>query len=133
MKEFIDKLIERLKEKLLEYINKANNEMIENGHTLDFENFLGHKEAYENVLYDIVKELVEEYKGGWIPCSVELPKEQGWYLAHVKHRLNGLVTIEKVIWKKCKYGSWKFYRKGNDCEVIAWMPLPAPYTEGEKP
>lgn len=64
---------------------------------------------------------------GWIPCSVALPKEQGWYLAHVKHCLNGIVSIEKVLWKKCKYGSWKWYRKGNDTMVIAWMPLPEPY------
>lgn len=60
MKEFVDKLNKKLKEKLLEYINKANDEMIENGHTLDFENFLGHKEAYEEVLYDIVNEIVNE-------------------------------------------------------------------------
>lgn len=63
----------------------------------------------------------------WIPCSERLPEEQGWYLAHVKHTLNGLVTIEKVLWKKSKYCSLKFYRKGNDCEVVAWMPLPEPY------
>lgn len=61
MKEFIEKLKSKLKEKLLEYINKANDEMTENGHTLDFENFLGHKKAYENVLYEIVNQLAEEY------------------------------------------------------------------------
>lgn len=71
-----------------------------------------------------VKELKRQR---WIPCRDELPKVDGWYLAHVKHCLNGFVTIEKVLWKSCKNGGHRFYRKGNDCVVVAWMPLPEPY------
>ena len=72
-------LIERLKEKLLEYINKANDEMIDNGHTLDFENFFGQKIAYENTI-EIVKDLAEEHNNDF--CEWEI---DGVYL-HSPHK-----------------------------------------------
>ena len=56
---------------------------------------------------------------GWIPCSERLPKKKTWVLVT---RKSGVVDIEELSAKGwiCKID-----------EVIAWMPLPAPYTEGE--
>lgn len=51
----MERIVERLKNELLESINKANDEMIDNGHTLDFEHYFGEKESYEKAI-EIVKE-----------------------------------------------------------------------------
>ena len=67
------------------------------------------------------------YNGGWIPCSEDTPKIAGWYLAHVQHERKDFITIEKCVWKQIKNGRWRWYRIGNGCEVVAWMPLPEPY------
>lgn len=64
---------------------------------------------------------------GWIPCSENTPKIAGWYLAHVQHERKDFITIEKVLCKQIKNGRWRWYRIGNGCEVVAWMPLPEPY------
>lgn len=145
MKQFIEKLIARLKEKLLEYINKANDEMIENGHTLDFENCLGHKEAYENVLYEIVNELAEEYNNGWISCEERLPEEDG--KRYLVQQTNGIITdlrFAKDAYKVDKYDFAEYKGKKKalfydydseygfiEIECEAWMPLPSPYKKGE--
>lgn len=72
----------------------------------------------------------------WIPCSERLPNEYGNYLA----------TMDDGDVQECTYSPEKntpFMRGGwSTCEadgivyldiaeVIAWMPLPEPYKEGE--
>ena len=104
MKEFIDKLISRLEEKEVQAYAK-----MDGGVTY---------QAYRNAI-EIVIELAEEYKVGWIACSERLPKKKTWVLAT---RKSGVVDIEMLSAK-----GWIT----NIDEVIAWMPLPAPYTEGE--
>ena len=52
----MQEIVEKIKEKLLQSINNANDESIENGHTLDFEHYFGEKEAYEDTLL-LVKEV----------------------------------------------------------------------------
>ena len=99
MKNFIDKLIERLKK-------------------------LPHaKEDMWIWLIDAevtIRELAEEYKSDWIPCSERLPEVNGWYL----------VTNELGVVQQQHWGA-SHWEKLRDDAVIAWMPLPAPYTEGE--
>lgn len=67
--------------------------------------------------------MLEEFKrisnNDWIPCSERLPKKKTWVLVT---RKTGVVDIEML--------STKGWISKID-EVIAWMPLPAPYTEGE--
>ena len=73
----------------------------------------------------------------WIPCSKDLPKENGEYL----------VTLENGIVKKLGYSTTQrtTYPKGfyyvkdgiswrqTQNPVVAWMPLPEPYkAESEK-
>ena len=74
----------------------------------------------------LVKEVAEEYNGGWIPCSVGLPKEK-----------DGIVLIccedGNVMTGKHSEFSDTWY-KGNiyavgGSNVIAWQPLPEPYKE----
>lgn len=63
MKEFINKLIERLEECQERYEDVAFAEMNENGQTLDFEYAHGKKDGVSEAI-DIVNQLAEEYK----PC-----------------------------------------------------------------
>ena len=77
----------------------------------------------------IVQEVAEEYKDGWIPCSERLPEEYGEY----------------IVWwtdiTKSKYYEIVEYEPSNGWigdipqsvegkySVIAWQPLPEPYKE----
>ena len=104
MKEFIDKLIERLEELKTDAIDK-------------WDGGASHR-AYSKSI-EIVNELAEEYKGGWISVNERLPKKKTWVLVT---RKSGVVDIEML-----STNGWI----SKIDEVIAWMPLPAPYTEGE--
>jgi hypothetical protein len=80
-------------------------------------------------LEEIINELAEEYKGGWIPCSERLPEKNGYYLVTQKrysldtHRL---IRIE-TDYVRFENGEWG---RANYFEITAWQPLPAPYKEG---
>ena len=124
MKEFIEKLIERLEEHcgIKSEVCDCNGVCSE----CDFKASI-----------EIVKELAEECKGGWIPCGEKLPKEN----------IQVIVTAEKGGHRyttDAYFYNGKFYNKHyykipvgelNDSSVgdnvLAWMPLPAPYKEGE--
>ena len=111
MKEFIDKLIERLEEKAF----------------IDYDEYYtdgGECLISISDVKEIANELAEEYKvsempTGWISVSERLPKKKTWVLVT---RKSGVVDIEML--------STKGWISKID-EVIAWMPLPVPYTEGE--
>ena len=122
MKEFIDKLIERLEKEKSEAV--ASNVIW----------------AYSKVIR-IVNELAEEYKDGWIVCSERLPEKAGKYLVTINcggavhttvRRFNPkpkhLKQNEPLFTKHIPlYSGWE----RRTCGVIAWKDLPAPYTEGE--
>lgn len=109
MNEFIDKLIGRLEEKIKENTNDD----------------MSYKIPYFGleIALNIVKELAEEHKGGWIPCSERLPSYDGPFICTAKGIKESLELI---------YSSWdnswmdEFY---SEYEVIAWQPLPDPYKE----
>ena len=71
------------------------------------------------------------YHGGWIPCSERLPKKNGFYLCTTKDCITILEFIE---------GNPHYHEEPSfvsdvlgkcNSYVIAWMPLPEPYKEGE--
>ena len=124
MKEFIEKLIARLEEKAFEVQSKQG---IKEPSTLDA--MLEKFSVLE--IKEIVNQLAEEYyenspqksADGWIPCSERLPGENGEYVVMVKY-----AEYPTVLDYLC--GAWCDH---NECyyEVVAWMPLPAPYTENK--
>lgn len=74
---------------------------------------------------DPIKNLpaAEPKTGKWIPCKERLPEENGEYL----------VTREA----KGKYNFVEIVKKTNvsgdiASDIVAWMPLPEPYKEGEQ-
>ena len=93
---------------------------------------------------EIVKEVAEEYKGGWIACSERLPEESGYYLVtyHDWSDGNFLPKYDDTYVRRLHYQisehfvGWNYPknvddRAENDChkEVIAWQPLPEPFKE----
>ena len=147
MKEFIDKLIERLEEKAF----------------IDYDEYYtdgGECLISISDVKEIANELAEEYRQdldknsqGWIPCSERLPHTNDavnitWinrkpepYYEDIKDKpftATGHYHNGKWYWfsSVCKdyldeYGDSEFDRIDKDIEIEAWCELPAPYTEGE--
>ncbi len=122
MKEFIDKLIDRLEEETIK-----NKEVVKLLNEQGFK-FISIKKAIE-----IVNELAEEYKGGWIPCERELPPQPKENPLFENKPLElYLVSLNSTDYPWRAFWNGKFFTDGwSKIEPIAWMPLPAPYTEGE--
>ena len=98
---------------------------------LDEQVYIGNDGEYEryNIDIDTIKAMPSE----WIPVSEALPKENEYvgnvckyyliqdeygdmHVAHLSGR--GWETIESV--------------KALGCDVVAWMPLPEPWKDGEE-
>lgn len=60
----------------------------------------------------------------WIPCSERLPEKEGNYLITAQPAYNHAKDIRIAHWSS----RWVGYVKS---EIIAWMPLPEPYEEGQ--
>lgn len=82
----------------------------------------------------IVQEVAKD--GGWIPCEVEMPKENG--LEH--YEITFLSGINKTpIRSVAIFSKGRWYMPGTYCrdcdwfpfEVIAWKKPSAPYQKGE--
>ena len=134
MQEIIDKIIERLRNQ--RYLNI-------------YEPFnIGWNEALRQAI-KIIKEVAEEYNGGWIPCSERLPEERDWYLAVFEEPDTGFILVPFIadylmgkhtrgttedgwIIANCTdVQNWcaDYYKK---LKCIAWQPLPKPYqSKGE--
>ena len=130
MKEFIDKLIERLEEEPVGNIMAGKDYLI-SGNAIPKER-----------LVEIVNQLAEEYKAtisktenvGWIAVSERLPEAGKRYLVSVvwKDEFNNYIRPAVYDAVYGKDGLWHTYDyEPVVYEVIAWQPLPAPYTEGE--
>lgn len=89
-----------------------------------------------------ISAMEKQEQDGWIPCSVRLPKEKD---AGILKKLGTdkrsdyvLATVEvkgeRMTVTACTYdGKWDWNMKYAfpDYKVIAWQPLPEPYTEEE--
>ena len=116
MNKAFEKILERLEELHERYVNQYG---VVGGNPMAFS-------VKECML--IVQEVAEEYNNGWIPCSVDLPKEK-----------DGIVLIccedGNVMTGKHSEFSDTWY-KGNvyavgGSNVIAWQPLPKPFKESD--
>ena len=103
------------------------------------------KAAYERGKAEALAQLEEAYISGeteaearfhaqqrWIPCSEQLPEENGQYLITVKYvHVDGYDDIyaEHGEWTDGKWDMFCFGHCGKVENIIAWMPLPEPYAE----
>lgn len=127
MKEFIEKLNSRLKERSAWHQKYGDS----SGYT-----FAGYEGAIS-----IVNELAEEHKGGWIPVSERLPEDDT--KQYIVQKTNGFIDIlgfTKDAYKLSRYDFYEYNGKkkqffyGYDSEYgyieyecVAWMPLPEKY------
>lgn len=92
---------------------------------------------YINGGITVSKEVIEQQPivepNQWIPCSERLPEESKTYLICLKSENSIFEPIIKTARYGAKENKWKapdaysFYES-----VIAWQPLPQPYTENRK-
>lgn len=121
MKEFVEKLIGRL-ENRIKYNELCHKEFPNAKMNFTYEVQIN---AYKNAI-EIVNQLAEEYNNGWISVSDRLPEVEGYYLV-TRMGGNGMeVDISE-------YEHGYMYNNGfhKAFRVIAWMPLPGPYQKGE--
>lgn len=119
MKEFIEKLNNKLNERLKFYENRFE-EL--SGTERDAEDW-GSIKSYKDTI-EIVKELEQEYNNGWIPCSERLPERNTNVIAQF---LSGVVS-ELLFNEKGLFQG--IYEYGPNV-IVAWQPLPEPYKPQE--
>ena len=108
MKEFVDKLISRLKE----YRNFEDHDSLD-------------RQCIDSAI-EIVNKLAEEYNNGWISCSERLPEIKGEYLITLR---DGEVTT--AIYYKSENIWVDTIEEYYEYPCIAWQPLPLPYKAGD--
>ena len=80
--------------------------------------------AYKKCI-EIVKEVAEEYKGGWIPCSERLPDVEADVLLSLRSLdvHTGFMSNTEGYFYVDVEGYVEFEN------VLAWQPLPEPFKE----
>ena len=110
MKEFVDKLIDRLEE----YRNFEDHDSLD-------------RQCIDGAI-EIVNELAEEYNNGWIPCSKNTPDNRDAVLVCATGKDEGVFISyyieEEDRWRYDTDDGGHYY-----VDVIAWQPLPEPYKE----
>lgn len=156
MQEFVNKLIERLKEESWwteptfdedGYHNDDSDEVVWLDRAIEIVNQLaeeyeecykdcGQCEAYDKekhhcpkfckLIKDTVAE-IEENQSGWIPCSDKTPSGEFYHLVCT---VKGGRTIARY---RGLGRWWDLHSHEVEDEVIAWQPLPAPYHPSNDP
>ena len=103
-----------------------------------FEKILERLEADEKHTFDgcinkryakqIVQEVAEEYKGGWIPCSERLPEDDSICIVTVEYPNNKTMVDYGWFDRKgvCWFVGMQEFRTSN---ILAWQPLPELFKE----
>ena len=119
-------VFEKIIEKLEEELKMADEEKLRcaRENPLQFDSAKGYANGVANSV-EIVKQEVEQYNNCWIPCSERLPKYGEVVMCSCT---NSGITISCITHKGVKPS--KSVRFGQH-SVIAWQPLPQPYTNPE--
>lgn len=82
---------------------------------------------YEEVLDRAIEALKAQE---WIPCSERLPETSVYVLATTN---KGIITTAIIREGKTHNERYWWHRRSEflEGEIVAWMPLPEPYKEGE--
>ena len=118
MKQFIDKLIERLEEE-----SKDAQENMVKSTSNSVANFCSGACGAYNKTIAIVNQLAEEYNNGWIACSERLPDAEADVLLSL--RSLDIYTGFRANTEGMFYVEGEGYVEYEN--VLAWQPLPEPY------
>ena len=146
MKEFIEKLIGRLEEEKEQYKRARGNTHCVITETSECDSCRADHYLYARLrcidrTIEIVNQLAEEYgkdknvrSNGWIPCSRELPPQPKENPAFDNKALQlYLVSDGYSDYPFRAFWNGKFFVDGfSHVDVIAWMPLPEPYSVKEE-
>ena len=130
MNKAFEKIIEKLEEKLKKseeryhrYLDNSNLSCIFDRSAIEEKRVHTIKEMLE-----IVQEVAEEYKGGWIPCSERLPEDDSICIVTVEYPNNETVVDYGWFDRKsvCWFVGMQEFRTSN---ILAWQPLPEPFKE----
>lgn len=130
MKEAFEKILERLDEELRKSEERYYRYLDDSNLPCMFDKSDIEEKRVDTIkeMFEIVQEVAEEYKGGWIACSEKLPELRQDVLVTVKYKgfmgmhgywiKTGHMEAENDWWGDCAGG-----------DVIAWQPLPEPFKE----
>lgn len=126
MNKAFEKILKKIEEKRNKYQRLADGSNFDGWHEEDIK-YSAKAEMCEE-LKEIVQEVAEEYKDGWIPCSERLPEDDSICIVTVEYPNNK--TIVDYGWFDRKSVCWfvgmQEFRTSN---ILAWQPLPEPYNE----
>ena len=121
MNEAFEKILERLDEELRKSEERYYRYLDDSNLPCMFDKSDIEEKRVDTIkeMLEIVQEVAEEYKGGWIACSddsAKLPKE------NEKVRVTVWTGIEKIGFMQ--YGKWFVYSSEGVTEatVVAWQP-----------
>ena len=134
----MNKAFEKILERLEIERTIANNTFMNYEMNVDLGRVFGLERAIK-----IVKEVAEEYNGGWIPCSERLPDNDK--KEYIVQKTNGFIYIlgfTKDAYKLSRYDFAEYKGKKKqlfydydseygytEWECEAWRPLPEPFKE----
>ena len=83
-------------------------------------------EEYQQIV-DKLDVMLLQPEPRWVPCSERCPVKEGRYIATTHPTYSHDKDIEIICWS----GRWSRWVGYDEREILAWMPLPEPYKEGE--
>ena len=135
MNKAFEKILERLEEKLKKSEERYHRYLDDGNLSCMFDRSDIEEKRVDTIkeMLEIVQEVAEEYKGGWIPCSEQLPEEAfGCLVTVIDCEPVTQTDFENILPYVVGYDgdSWND-ADGNviPFEVVAWQPLPEPFKE----
>ena len=97
--------------------------LLEKLEELKFANEQKGYDTAKDIIQEIINLVNEQPKADWIPCEVELPKENTEVWVTVEELDGDCYTQSSWL----QEGQWVVKKTPLNPKVIAWMPKPRPY------
>ena len=131
MNEAFEKILERLEEKLKKSEERYHRYLDDSNLHCMFDRSDIEEKRVDTIkeMIEIVHEVAEEYKGGWIPCSERLPEEYTVLCCDIYgETIVGHPYFDEV--SDTNYSAESDNEMMYNC--VAWRPLPEPYKERDQ-